>query len=259
MSPGSISWAACRPIRSIIYPAYFLATTPALLLVPLAAGIYSAFRSRDPFKIAMLTWFIVPFAYGISTLVQGGMRYLLMSYPPMAILIAIGVSALAARVGSAVKNTRASTYTAVAIAIVLIIYLSATLISFAPYYLDYYNELSGGPKAVYENKLFQIGWWGEGISDSVAYLEHNAKPGSTVLVVAQPNSEIWLYQKNLTYICPNDTSVINDSVDYFITNALIERYNNISYNQSQYKLIYETDLHGAPLAKVYKNIGTTTT
>jgi len=238
------------------YPVYFLVTTPALLFIPLAAGVYSALRSKDPFKLAILIWFIVPFAYNLSTFIQDGMRYLLMIYPPMAILIADGVSVLASRAGAVIKTAHARTYAMAIIVVVLTIYLAATLLSFCPYYLDYYNELSGGSQAIYEDKLYEFGWWGEGIYDSVAYLEYNAEPGSTVLVAAQPNSIIWLYQKNLTYICPENFSVtVNDSVDYFIINPFIELYGDVSYNESQYELFYETGLHGAPLVKVFKNVG----
>jgi 4-amino-4-deoxy-L-arabinose transferase-like glycosyltransferase len=73
------------------YPAYFLVTIPALLLLPLLVGAASAIKSKDAFKIGILLWFIVPFAYNLSGFIQDGMRYIMIIYPAVALLCGYGL------------------------------------------------------------------------------------------------------------------------------------------------------------------------
>jgi hypothetical protein len=49
-----------------------------------------------------------------------------------------------------------------------------------PYYLDFYNALSGGPRAALEQRRFEWSWWGEGLAGSVRYLRRHARPPAVV-------------------------------------------------------------------------------
>ena len=44
---------------------------------------------------------------------------------------------------------------------ILLVYLLISLAMVRPYYLDYYNSLSGGQQNVQEHRLLEFNWWGE--------------------------------------------------------------------------------------------------
>jgi 4-amino-4-deoxy-L-arabinose transferase-like glycosyltransferase len=251
--PREYFFGHLQPTPIYYYPVYFLITTPALLFIPLALGVYAFIRSRDIFKYSILLWFLIPFIYDVSTFKQNGMRYLLMIYPAVAVLCAAGIWAVARWIGAHWKNKLAADVIFFGISALAVVYLLFSLASVYPYYLDYYNELVGGPAGAYENSSFEVGYWGEGIYDSVMYIEAHAKPGSTVLVT-MPNQWVNVYGKNETYILPSGEVCANDTVDYIINNAYFERHGSLSFNRSDYGLIYETKVQGVPLVKVYGKI-----
>ena len=151
------------------YPVYFIVPTQALLLVLLAIGIYSAARSRDVFKYILLLWLFVPFLYGFSNFVQGGMRYLLMIYPAVAILCAFGLDWMARIVSK--YSIKLHDIAFIILTAATVVYLIYTLLTITPYYLDYYNGLVDGVSNVNDHRLFNVVWWGEGVYDSVMYVE----------------------------------------------------------------------------------------
>ena len=135
-------------------------TTPTLLLIPFFIGVYMCARSKDLYKYAILLWCFVPLIYTLDSMVQNGMRYLLMVYPAVAIVCAIGLFELSARVSRFKVTEGAKKAVFPALVILTALYLIISLATVFPYYLDYYNALAGGPANVYEHKLFVFGWWG---------------------------------------------------------------------------------------------------
>jgi 4-amino-4-deoxy-L-arabinose transferase-like glycosyltransferase len=237
----------------LYYVAYFLVTTPLLLFIPLAIGAYRSIRSRNPYKLAILLWLVVPFTYSFGSFIQDGMRYLLMIYPAMAILAADGLAGIASWAAPKVRGiSQNGVY--VALAALTIIYLLYSLASVQPYYLDYYNSLAGGPAGVHDNRLFEFGWWGEGVYESIMYLDNNAAPGSTVLVATKPNQMLKYYGKNLTYIYPDTDYFYANGEDYIVVNHYTEEYAHLYHDESGYKLVHETTVQGAPLVKVFQKI-----
>jgi hypothetical protein len=155
------------------------------------------------------------------------MRYLLMIYPAMAILISIGLDQIASWVASFnLRLTKRFVY--ITLAALTIMYLLYALVSVYPYYLDYYNALAGGPSNVQENRLFEFGWWGEGVYDSLLYIEHNAPPGATVYIAAHPSINVQYYNiaENFTYAPADGTINVSapSTYDYIITNYFSEIY-----------------------------------
>jgi hypothetical protein len=141
--------------------------------------------------------------------------------------------------------------------VLAITYLVLTVASAHPYYLDYYNSLAGGPANVHEHRLFEFGWWGEGVYECVEYVGNTA-PGSTVFVAA-PNHFISLYGDNATYICPvlpdHGSALPINATDYVITNVFTEEYLKLEFpGNATYAIVYEADAQGTPLAKVYKKV-----
>jgi 4-amino-4-deoxy-L-arabinose transferase-like glycosyltransferase len=252
-TPIEYFMGSAQKATPIYYVAYFLVTTPVLLFVPLAFGVYRSARSKNAYKLAVLLWLIVPFAYSFSSFIQDGMRYLLMIYPAMAILVADGLDGIASRAGSLNMGLSKNILYAGLVALA-IMYLLYALISVHPYYLDYYNVLAGGPSNVQEHKLFKFGWWGEGIYDSVAYIEKNATRGTTVYVATQPNDMVRYYATSNLYTIPN-ASLLNETIpsqyDYIITNEYAEEYYTLRFNASDYTLVHTTSVGGAPLVSVY--------
>jgi 4-amino-4-deoxy-L-arabinose transferase-like glycosyltransferase len=234
------------------YPVYFLATTPELLFIPLALGIFFVLRSRDPYKLAVLLLFLVPFIYTLSSLKQDGMRYLLMIYPAVSLLCGAGISGAAA---AAFKNRRAANAAFIVLGALAIVYLVLVLASVSPYYLDYYNGLVGGVSNVDDKKMLEVGWWGEGIYDSAMYIERTAPLNSLVFVAAEPSHVIYPYGHNAIYKpFNNPVKYVLYDFDYILTNTYSDRYSRLVYNQDNYTLVYETKVQGVPLARVFKKV-----
>ena len=105
-----------------------------------------------------------------------------------------------------------------------------------------------------EHNLFIIGWWGEGLYDSVMYLEHNAAPHSVVYVAAEMYNPIfYLYGQNITYDS-GGYIYMGGETEYVMTNIMSDHDKNITFDRSDYKLVYETKVDNLSLVKVYKNI-----
>ncbi len=256
------------------YLIYFAVTTPLLIFIPLAAGLCMAFRSRDPFKYAVILWLIVPFTYSLSSFVIGGMRYLLMIYPAVALLSGYGLYGLAMRIKKLGVPRIIQKRALSLLSIILAVYLILCLASIYPYYLDYYNSLSGGYEEVHDDHLFNFGWWGEGLTEAIRYIEANAPAGSTVFTQTMPNNPyntFMLYGNGMVYCYyDNDKAVryysqnatfdnsINNSTDlmnsdYVIVNYYYEEYARKTIDISRFQPVYIVKVGGAPIVTVYKN------
>jgi hypothetical protein len=91
------------------------------------------------------------------------------------------------------------------------------------------------------------------MSDSVSYIENHAAHRSIVYLAAQPTGGVQFYSKNCTYECV-DNIYFGADTDYVLVNAFAERYDRVTFDRPEYKLLYETTLQGVPPVKVYKNI-----
>ncbi len=241
------------------YPVYFLVTTPVLLFIPLAVGIVAAARSKDVFKYGILLWLVIPFAYGFTSFIQNGMRYLIMIYPAVAILCADGlwqISGLAEKLKLPKKAVFA------ALSVLVVAYLAVSVALVHPYYLDYYNELSGGQKNIQDNKLFDVAWWNEGTSACVNYVEAHASNATVAMVVLpQDASNERFLMKNNSYDFTSE--VVDDRAvpvnvgagqDYAIVSGKVMEYYNVTIDPAL-KPVYEETVGGATLCTVYKNVG----
>ena len=173
------------------YPAYFLVTLPALLLIPLLVGMVETARSKDTFKIGILLWFVIPFAYNLSSFIMDGMRYIMIIYPAVALLCGYGlyrISEIVYKWKGKVNVTEKQVFLGLTGFIGVYLLITAALVS--PYYLDYYNVIPGGPQNVQEHKLFKFSWWGEGIKESMEWVNHNARPGSSVMMLVYPEDPV---------------------------------------------------------------------
>jgi hypothetical protein len=197
---------------------------------------------------------------------------MIITYPAVSIMAAAGMERIIQNIGSRKQ---------VAAALLLLAYMAASLAIVHPYYLDYYNEIAGGPGNVYASKMLIVGYWGEGLSAAMDYVNQNAGPGSTLRVYAEPMHVLpparpdikmldafvpnYVYENGLVdtskyYQCsPNGWCIYepdkNDTkADYVITNTYYEWYMDpgISQKLSGYSKVFSADVLGAGLAAVYK-------
>jgi hypothetical protein len=235
--------------------AYFAFTTP--VLVAALAAISLLWLKRKEWYAEVLLWFVVVLAVitFIPTKLNGN-TYILAAYPALALLAALGIEKIRSRFGNKAF---------VAAAAVTLVYLAASMASVHPFYIDYYNELSGGPLNVYDNKMFRIGAAGEGLDYAVDYINANAPINSSVEFHAAPLHVIRglrpdIAQANPFFVEGQPSRASNftpdysfhDS-DYIIENVYYKWYVNQSFSPEAmgYRLDYTVAAEGAPLAWVY--------
>jgi hypothetical protein len=221
----------------------------------------------------------VPFAYSFSTFKQGGMRYLLMIYPAMALLCGYGLYEIAAWVGKLNLAPMAKKVALPALCAVTMIYLIVCLASVQPYYLDYYNSLGGGDQRIHDDRLLNFGWWGEGIYGAEKYVSDHGGSSAMAFILTMPadttyrvygldshyvqvattNSTALAYAKKMLQPGTRESDEyywnVNNHTwkpDYLITNDYVEKYYNVTVDPACFREVYSVDVQGAPLAKVYK-------
>jgi hypothetical protein len=153
--------------------ASFLAVTPLGVVVLFFAGLVRAMRSRGKW-ILVLSWFLAPFAWTFTGFRQDGVRYVYSAFPAFAIIAAAGLLTISARLTAVLRHSAL-----VPLVFCLVAYLGWVDWRIHPYYLDYFNEAVGGPSGVYEHRLFETGWWSEGLNEAVAYLNVHAPYGAS--------------------------------------------------------------------------------
>lgn len=256
-------------------PVYFLVTTPLLVLVLGLVGVYFSAKGRDPYKISMLFWLVIPFAYCLYSFVQDGVRYIYEIYPAVALVAAFGLTAGTAWLCKAWPKVGDEKRAVAVAGVLLSAYLIVSLALVSPYYLDYYNVLSGGQSNAENNRLFNVGWWGEGTKACVDYVEKNAAPGSTVLLATMPSDEdhFGFFGKSMTYLTfkPEgvkvfdfgnrqkymlDNTTANQTyawnTDYVIMNVEFVNSGSSRLAVPSYTAVYSATVNGAPLCTVYK-------
>jgi len=240
------------------YPAYFLAATPVFILL---LALIGAIARRGNETYALLIWILLVIMLMSSTAVkQTGIKNILVAYPAVSILAALGVKAISDRLGG--KSFLIISGLALA-------YLAASAMAVHPYYIDYYNELTGGPKNVYDNRMFAMGFWGEGTSEAAYWVSGNAANGSTVQFFVLPRHDVpptnvtELDRYYLDYLVENGVVassgpwLMNEtapSADYLVENVMYRWYVDPGFHDEitdKYRLLHTVEVGGAPLAWVY--------
>jgi 4-amino-4-deoxy-L-arabinose transferase-like glycosyltransferase len=152
--------------------AYLGATAPiGILLASLGGAVaWARVRERRVALVIALVWLAAPLGVMASPVRQDGIRYVLPCLLVFALLAGAGAVALGDRVKRAPWVATA----------VLAAYLAITCWRIHPFYLDYYGEHVGGPAGVARAKRFEVGWWGEGLQQAIAYVNTHAAKGDRV-------------------------------------------------------------------------------
>jgi dolichol-phosphate mannosyltransferase len=179
LPPPEVFFGRLMLVPMPYYFVLFLITTPVMILLFLILGLLRIDRLKKWILFAVVIWFIFPFLQSFYNFKQHGVRYIIQIYAPMAIIAAIGFETLI------YSLTTRKLYKILAV-LALVTYMFFILWKATPYYLDYFNGFVGGTNGVHEKKIFQLGWWGQGLKEAGTYIEKNAKPGSRIGLAVQP-------------------------------------------------------------------------
>ncbi len=230
---------------------YVLAVTPvALLVLAAVGGTWRALQTRQLGWLIVLAWLIAPFGIAWSPVRQDGVRYVLAVLVPLAIAAGAGVDHLASVIGGLSERTRRA---APVVGALLGAYLVVTCARIAPYYIDYYAEPVGGAGRAQAARLFEVGWWGEGIGEAVAYVNAHAPPDARLFKLLQPTHVNWfradLWKREAGAPASAEWIVVNQAGIYA---------NDAQPGRPRFtlpvdaELVHEVRAGGASLARVYR-------
>lgn len=229
-------------VPNFYYIVYFFITTPLLIIILFILGLIKIDKKKNWVLYALVVWFVFPFVQSLHHNRQHGIRYIIEIYAPLSLIAAIGFDYLA---NIFTKNIWKKTL----LLSPLFLYLFIILVRITPYYLDYFNELVGGTKNIYDKKMFQMGWWGQGIKEAALYVEKYAPKDSRVgLVLSPPHVMPPLKSLRLT------TYNKDEQYDFVIVNyySVIREGFDESQVYKNYKLIHTVDADRAHLVKIFK-------
>ncbi len=230
--PHAPEWFLGAVVQGAVPKTYFLVyfaacVTPAVLL---GLGLFWLRRDRPTFVCAV--FLATPFLLAFSPVVQNGVRYILPALPPATLLAASGLDAAARRL-----RWRPAPAVALAVAVAT---SALACVRIAPYSLDYYNVLFGGPRAAFERRRFLVGWWGEGIEAAVRRLNAMAPRGATVFVDVYPGHVVWMREDLRPVGSPPEADF-----------ALVNHFQFTAPPAGFHEVFREDAAAGAPLAAVY--------
>jgi hypothetical protein len=214
---------------------YFWYMTPVIIMALSLIGLIAKPFSKE--KIYILILLLVPFINSVVGIKQGGIRYLLFVFIPLAILSAIGLRFIVSKA----KN--------LAFQLIIIVaifgYMGYTVITYYPYYIDYYNEIMGGAKGNYQKKALQFGWWGEGSKRTADYLNENAEIEATVFNNMKPDHTLNDLRSDLVLVTEKEEP------EYIVFNAAWAW--TTSYQPpAGYSVVHQEKAAGAPIITVLK-------
>lgn len=236
------------------YFQYFLITTPALLFVFLVAFFAKLRRTKNFWLLVLVLWFLTPFLFTFAKYRQGGIRLMIPIFAPLSLMFAVGLAAL----GEKIKRLKYPFF------LLVPVYLLFLDFSVHPYYLDFFNELIGGPRGAVE-KGTSLMMWGEGVKEAVDFVNETAPPGATFQSAAVPLHAIPMLREDLVRFKPiiathmavvppwsdNPDSYLleidrNELADYVVV------YNVGVEIPEGYEEVYTSRVAGAKLATVYE-------
>lgn len=213
------------------YFVYFLITIPILILLLLIPFLFNIFKNKNNYII--LAWILTMFLVVLSPTKQNGIRYIIAIYPAVAIASSVGFFYL-------FKNK----LSIIICLSILMIYLISINIFYHPYYLNYFNESVGGIKKVYEQKLFPIGYWGEGLEEACRWISDKSPADSTIFINTSPNHTTGGKLRD-------DLNISSDDPDYIILNLSSIWYNEAKVTD-EYEMVHSINTLDVPFIQIFK-------
>ena len=245
--PKELFFGEVRTSPLIYYLVYFTAQTPLIII---SLGLfqiisllfrYPRYKGKELFLIAIFGIWLL---WSFSPIKQGGMRYVLPLYIPFSILAVLAIQQLLGKYKKIL----------IGVSILIITYLGIQLRIVYPFYLDYYNEVTGGPAQIWEKNILPIGFWGQGTLEIISSLNKWVKPGESVGFYT-----LLMPEHKLTSFLPDKVNGIYkiDKNALFQADWILEQ----SFFTDNYEPIpeYYTRVHtfyganNAPLFYLYKN------
>jgi hypothetical protein len=202
-------------------------------------------KKRTFISLSILIWFLFPFLQSFYTFKQHGVRYIIEIYAPFAILCALGLEYLE----KWFKNIRQAGYIMLAF---VSFYMVLTLQKVAPYYLDYFNEVVGGNNYVYQHRLFQMGWWGQGIFEAANYISEHEVSKVTVAVNGAQPAGVMPDLKNIKLVYYDKDKLTDYVIVPYFDVVRIGFDESALYGK--YKVVYIVRVAKAELVRVYKKV-----
>jgi 4-amino-4-deoxy-L-arabinose transferase-like glycosyltransferase len=253
-SPPVIFWGKLMLSPIVYFPVMFFVTTPAFIIALSILGLLQINKNRiNWIYLTLIIWFMIPFLQSFYPWRHQNMRYIVEVYVPLSIMAALGINYFVD------KFKRNKVIIKILSIMFIMIYLIFILIQQSPYYLDYFNELVGGTRGVYEKRYFDLGWWGSGLREAAIYLKDDVKPGSKIgLFISPVHTFPRIDNQNLVFINPNDVNAYKSNIkyDYIVVNdfhVLREGFRDDGIKRD-YKLIHEVLANGAPIVSIYKSL-----
>ena len=230
-------------VPKIYFLVYFFITTPFLVFILFLIGLLVINKKKNWIFYVLVAWFCFPFIQSIYNFRQHGIRYIIEIYAPLSLIAGIGLDYFIGSFSQSLKLKYASL-------LVVIVYLAIIIFHLSPYYLDYFNSVVGGTKGVYEKRLFQLGWWGQGIKEAADYIERKAAPGSTIGIALSPSHV-------MPMLSQFDVEAFDakEKYDYVIVNYYNILREGFDDNQIKkgYNVVHIVNADGASLVTVYKH------
>lgn len=248
-SPPTIFWGRLMFSPVIYFVTLFFITTPLLIILLSLIGLKKIEKMKNWVLYGLIIWFIFPFIQSFYVWRVHGVRYIIEIYAPLAIIAAMGIAYV-------IEKLKLGTKTKITSIVLITLYMFSIIYQMKPYYLDYFNELVGGPKGAYDKRYFELGWWGQGLREAGYYLQDNAKKNSSIaLFISPPHVFPQIKGQKLIFIDPNkgiyDPKIKYDYVVVNYFHVLREGLDDSKIKQD-YKLMHQVTANRAPIVDIYK-------
>jgi hypothetical protein len=186
-------------------------------------------------------WFLAPWLVMASPMTRDGVRYIYPALFPACLLAAAGLDWVASFAARLLRRPSAALVATSVLGAAVVLYTLLAGRTVHPYYLDYYNELAGGPEVVERRRSFEIAWWGEGMKEALDHVGRIAPRGARVMIFAHPTHVVSL-RDDLERVD------VFEQADYVVFNKLY----NEAPRTDQHHVIHVVRAGGAPLVWVYE-------
>ena len=188
---------------------------------------------------------MVPGAFWLDRreLADGRIRYVYNIFPAFAILTGAGIVIVARWIQAWLAAGRQLVPRWVIPATIgcFGIYLAAIDAWIHPFYLDYFNEAVGGPGTVFKRRMFETGWWGEGLNKTIPYLNKDAPKGASYSLKGLVNHTMGDLR--------SDLKKVDSDADYIVTTEIDPK----TKPPDDYEVVKIVSAGGAPIVEVFKH------
>ncbi len=241
------------------YPVYFAITTPVLILFGFALFFLRLFKQRSFYLIALLLMLLTPLLVTFSKYKVDGIRFALPIFPYLAITAALGFDYLINSI-KALPKKKIIPFLRLGIILIITIYSLRINITYHPYYLDYFNEIIGGPIGA-RSKNLPVGYWGEGVKEAVDYVNKAAEKGDKIQFAVSQPQYVPKIRSDIIVLKPFLSSNLQSlSLGQYQSslqepekaNYIIQYQAGVPEIEKYYDFVYSSKVAGLDLAKVYK-------